>query len=219
MKPTDGHHHGGGGGSGGGGTINLLTHNAQVAWALVLAVLLAWHLLALVVRRTGPVAGAAHLALVGGMVVMTAPLRHFSGRWQVWALCYVALTLLCAPLAVRGVRIWTSLTVDGACMAWMYAEMGGTPALLTYLLTALQVVLAIAWAQGALGGRPLDRLVHCAMAAAMAYLLLAMQPQFGRFLNHALRDGSSEQGWWGLAVLGLLLRLAADRRTVRRLVS
>jgi hypothetical protein len=63
------------------------------------------------------------------------------------------------------------------------------------------------------------RVMQAAMAASMAWMFLIMAPQSGGFFARAFTIGLTEDTWWALALIALLLRALADPATVRRVTT
>jgi hypothetical protein len=238
------HHHGDGAG-GAGAFVNILPLWLQVAWVLVLAGALAMHLLTLgLARGSAQVWTGAHAVMSLGMLYMFLPWSHPPVPAGVLVALFSALAgvgvLALAGSATedRPVRMmWLVVTVDLAAMAYMFQLVDRGFGLLTYALVAWYAAMAVVWAYGVpdagltrccavpfgwerpVPPLPVARTAQAVMAAGMAWMLLAMDPEFGAHLEKAFSGGLSRPTWWILACAGLLFRFAADPRLVRRLVG
>lgn len=235
-------HDHGGGGDHGGLWVNLLPYWLQVVFVVALCAVTAWSLVEVLWVRGNTVRLVAGLhVLVGvGMVDMFAPWVGDTGRARFWQISFgvatvVALLGLLAASARRRelVGLWRLTALDTAAMAYMFLlfDHGWSP--LTYALVGVYALLTVAWVHRALdlthrpmcAGLPtavhpaqITRAMQAVMAASMAWMFLIMAPQSGGFFARAFTVGLTEDTWWALAFIALLLRALADPGLVRRLV-
>lgn len=237
-------HDHGAGGAHAGAWVNVLPLWLHVVFVGVLCLTTAWSVLETVLARKGrQVAGGLHVLVGVGMLDMYTPWVGETGRAHFWQIAFGAATGLAALGLLSTARnpelrwMWRITLLDVAAMAYMFLLFDTGTAPLTYVLVGVYALVAVGWLHGALDAahRPLcgqlpagrapfttvriSRGVRAAMSAAMAWMFLAMTPQTGGFVARAFTAGFTEDTWWALALIALLLRAAADPALVRRLVG
>jgi len=233
------HDHGGGAG---GAHLNILPLWLQVVWVLVLAGVTANSLLVVgFARGEARLWSGAHALMGLGMIYMflpwaatpPVPARALVGVFAA-AAALALVAVAGAGNAARPVRLmWMLVALDMAAMAYMFqlVDAGFWPA--TYALVAWYCASAIGWSYGVadpsltrccavpflglppIPPLPLARAGQAAMAAAMAWMFLAMDPHAGHFLGNAVTNGITADSYWLFAFVGLLVRVAADPALVR----
>lgn len=238
------HHHGSGAG-GAGDFVNILPLWLQVIWVLLLAGVVAMHLLTLgFARGQAQVWTGAHAVMGLGMLYMFLPWS----RSPVPAPVFVALFVALAGIGLLGLAgsggegrpvrmMWLLGSVDMAAMAYMFTMSDHGFGLLTFAVAAWYAALAVVWAYGVpdasltrccavpfglerpIPPLPLARTAQAVMSAGMCWMFLAMDPRFGAHLASALDGGPNKASYWLLACAALLVRFAADPALVRRLAG
>lgn len=237
-------HNHGGGGSGAGAWVNLLPLWLQAVFLIALCAVAAWSLIEVaMLRGTRQIVAGLHVLVAAGMVDMFAPWVGDPGRARFWQIAFGAATIvaLLGMLAASARRRdllgpWGLTALDTAAMTWMFLLFDTSWAPLTYVLVGVYALLTVAWVHGALDltHRPIcadlpaiskqltaarmARSTQALMSASMAWMFLIMAPQSGGFFGRAFTSGLTEDTWWAIALIGLLLRAAADPVLVRRLV-
>jgi hypothetical protein len=238
------HHHDGGAG-GAGDYLNILPLWVQVVWVLLLAGVVAMHLLTLgFARGQAQVWTAAHTLMGLAMLYMFLPWSQppIPGGGFVALFCALAVIGLLGFASSRGegrpvLLMWLFVTVDMAATAYLFQMPDRGFGLLTYALAAWYAATSVVWAYGVpdpslarccavpFAGEqpvpplPLARAAQAVMAAGMSWMFLAMEPQFGAHLARAFDGGLEKPTYWVLASAGLLFRFACDPTLVRRLAG
>jgi hypothetical protein len=119
-------------------------------------------------------------------------------------------------------------------MGYMFLIFDHSWSPLTYVFVGVYALLTVAWVHRALDltHRPMcaclpaplrpvqvTRVMQAVMTASMAWMFLIMAPQSGGFFARAFTAGLTEDTWWALAFIALLLRALADPASVRRLTT